>query len=209
MPFEEPTTHEHPVSDPKKILATKEEILAAWGQLPEEHQATIAFALLEGLMKSELRPWLQEALALRWPLETTMLATTFPAVQITRDDLVQAHFNEDEIAQLTDDDLVGIGRTMREHFIYDVFWPALEYCTADLLEKKRQQSFREILEKTTAVDGDYFDWMSEIDRYVWMLAGCSVYDLPDFDSRSMFESGLSATEVANEVLSEAGVTLSQ
>ena len=50
----------------------------------------------------------------------------------------------------------------------------------------------------------YENWMRLVDEEVWSIAGCSVYDLPDFCSRDMFESGVSAEEAAREVLEEAG-----
>lgn len=207
MPVENPAANHQQESDPKKIFAAKEVILATWQQLPEEHQATMVLVLLDDVMKGEQRAWLREALVLRWPLQTNELASAFPVVQLTRKDLVQACLTQEEIGLLTDEDLHLVAQTMRNHHVHDVFWPELEYVVTDLLEKKRQRPFQERLEAVTAVDGDYFAWMNQIDRYVWTLAGCSVYDLQDFDSRPLFTSGATAEEVANQVLDDAGFDL--
>ena len=184
-----------------------ETMLEAWQQVPVDQQAEVILELLTGLMETDQRPQTQAAIAGRWPIETKHLATSLPPVAITRDDLVEASFHPDEIAQITDADLLIIARTMRDHYVHDVFWPQLEYVTAGVLEEKRQRSVREILEETSATDGPFYTWMAEIDRHVWALAGCSVYDLPDYSFRSMFEDEVTPGEAVNRVLEEAGFDL--
>lgn len=184
-----------------------EELLAAWQELPVDQQTTLVLELMTGLMETDQKPEIQAAIASRWPIETKHLATGLPPVALTRDDLVEASFHQDEIAQITDADLLTIARTMRDHYVHDVFWPELEYVTASVLEKKRQRSFGETLEEISAADGPFYTWMAEIDRYVWTLVGCSVYDLPDYSFRSMFDDEVAAEEAANRVLEEAGFDL--
>ena len=50
-------------------------------------------------------------------------------------------------------------------------------------------------------------WMKEVDDAVWAIAGCSVHDLPDYCFRDAFDGGVSAEEVAREVLEEEGFPL--
>lgn len=52
---------------------------------------------------------------------------------------------------------------------------------------------------------DFSSWMETIDCHVWMLAGCSVYDLSNCDFSSMFEAGFAPAEVANNIVIESGV----
>ena len=183
------------------------ELLTAWQQLPAEQQVAVTLGLLGALMDSEQEPAIREAIASRWPIATSLLATAFPVVDITRDDLIEAGFHQDEIGYITDADLLTIARTMRDHAVHDAFWPELEYTTAALLEEKRQRSFREILEETSAADGPFYRWMAAVDRHVWTLAGCSIYDLPDYDFRSMFDDDVVPAESVNRVLEEAGFDL--
>ncbi len=125
-----------PGFDAESLHTLKNGLFEAWEQLPPEHQATALLVLLEELMESNYRAWIKETIGLRWPIETELLATAFPRIQITRDDLVQAHIYEDDVAQLTDEDLRTISQTMREHYIHDVFWPELAYVANGILEEK-------------------------------------------------------------------------
>lgn len=204
MPVENPAANDQPEQNPKKIFAAKDEILVTWQLLPEEHQATMLLVLLDDVMKGEQRAWLREALALRWPLETGELATAFPAVQLTREDLEQACFSEDEIAQFSDEDLRLVGQTMRDHYVHDVFWPEFEYVVTDFLEKKGQRPFQERLAESSAAAQPFYAWMAAIDQQTWALVGCSIYDLPDADFQSMFGEEMTPAEVVNRVLEVAG-----
>lgn len=126
--------------NPENLHTLKNDPFETWEQLPPEHQATVLLVLLEKLMESNYRIWIKQAIGLRWPIETELLATAFPRVQITRDDLRRAHLYEDDIAQLTDEDLRTISQTMREHYIHDVFWPELAYVANEILEEKSRAS---------------------------------------------------------------------
>ena len=47
-------------------------------------------------------------------------------------------------------------------------------------------------------------WMQQVDQVVGNIAfGLSVHDLPDFNSRDMYESGSTAQEAAEEALAGA------
>ena len=207
MPVEQSRQLTNPHVSPERIEEINGKITGLWELLPSEHQAALALVLLNGLMGGEEWPGLMEAMAQQWPLDTELLSTAFVLVNITREDLVQVHFNEEEIEKLTDDDLKTIAQTMRDHYVHDVFWPELEYVTAAVLEKKQQRRIQQRLEDAAADDTPFNTWMSQIDRQVWLLAGCSVYDLPDSNFRLMFADGVTPVEAANTVLSEAGFGL--
>lgn len=193
------------VPSAENLHTLKGNLFAAWEHLPLEHQATTTLLLLEKMLESDFRAWVRQTISLRWPLETELLPTAFTLIQITREDLVEAHFHEDEIAQLTDEDLKTIAQTMRDHYVHDVFWPELAYVTEGFLEARNKHNLQQRLEEASAADADFQAWMSQIDKLTWTTAGCSIYDLPDCNFRSMFAGGISPGEVVNQVLEEAGV----
>ncbi len=50
----------------------------------------------------------------------------------------------------------------------------------------------------------YEQWMQDVDQVVGAIAfGLSVHDLPDFNSRDLFESGTTAQDAAEEALENA------
>lgn len=194
-----------PGSDPENLHMLKNRLFEAWKQLPQEHQATVLLVLLEKLMEGNYKGWIKEAISLRLPVETDLLAAAFPSVLITRDDLRRAHLYEDDIAQLTDEDLHTISQTMREHYIHDVFWPELAYVANGFLEEKTRAIPQQAEVDTAQVA--FQKWMEQVDDFVQQIAGCSVYDLPDCDFYSMFQDGASPAESANGAVSEAGLDL--
>ncbi len=119
------TNQEKGQSDPEHILKLKDEVLERLGQLPAEHQATIALVTINAVMAGEWGQWLKEAIALRHPPEAATSERLFPITALSREDLKQAHFSDEEIAQLTDNDLQDIARKMEDHFVDDVFWDEL------------------------------------------------------------------------------------
>lgn len=195
---------EKPSPSPENLPELKERVVAAWEQLPPEHQATMLLVLLEKLMEGDYRAWIKQAISLRWPLETELLPTAFTLIKITREDLVEAHFHEDELAQLTGEDLQTIAKTMRDHYVHDVFWPELTYVTEGILEAKNKRSLEQRLEEASAADADFQAWMSQIDKLTWTTAGCSIYDLPDFDFRSRFADSMTPEEAVSQALEESG-----
>jgi len=46
-------------------------------------------------------------------------------------------------------------------------------------------------------------WMKEVDDRVYMLAGCSVYDLPDYLCRDWYDDGMTPSEAAVWAIKEA------
>lgn len=46
----------------------------------------------------------------------------------------------------------------------------------------------------------YEEWMKQVDRHVYSLAGVSVHDLGDFMSRDMYQDGCDPEEAAQEAL---------
>jgi hypothetical protein len=46
--------------------------------------------------------------------------------------------------------------------------------------------------------------MEQVDKAVWAMAGCSVYDLPDIDYYSLFAVGSTPQQAADAALLDAG-----
>jgi len=51
---------------------------------------------------------------------------------------------------------------------------------------------------------EFEKWLADVDAEVQARAGVSYKDLPDFLYRDAFDSGISATATAADVLAEAG-----
>lgn len=135
MTAENPTLSTPPSQEANSIRKSKEQLLSAWEKLPTEHKATMALVLVTDIMAGAYRPWLQSTIATQWPLQTGQLETAYPHLDITKDDLRQVHIEEEEIEQITPVHLRRIAQTMREHYIYDVFWPELQHVSGLLLEE--------------------------------------------------------------------------
>lgn len=188
----------------ENVQTITNKIKELWHTSPQEFQANLALQLLGDVMESDERDAIREAFNANWPLTPQTLEKSYPHIAISRDDLGNARFNQEEIDQITDEDLTAISKTMCERYINNFFWPELEYVTANLLEQKEQLNIRERLAKALSEDGLFYAWMNKIDQHVWQVAGCSIYDLPDYNFREMFEDSADPAEVVNTVLSEAG-----
>lgn len=203
MPIEQPRSQNNPASI-EQGRDIQDQITVLWNLLPESQQAIFALTLISWLMEGEQKHQFREAIDERWPVTTDTIYATFGLIQLTRQDLIRAHFNGAEISLLSDEDLTTIAQTMRDHYVHDVFWPELEYVTTAVLEEKRP-SIIERHKETTAKDADFYNWMSEIDSHVWSIVGCSVYDLPDAQFRDHFNAGLDTAEVVNTLLAGSGL----
>ncbi len=69
-------------------------------------------------------------------ITTDRLADEIPHFHITRDDLEQAQLDEDDLSQLTDDDIDNIATAMRNHFIQDLFWEELQHMARLAIEQE-------------------------------------------------------------------------
>lgn len=49
----------------------------------------------------------------------------------------------------------------------------------------------------------YEQWMEKADDIVWNKMGCSIYDLPDFCSRDMYDDGDSPARAAGKAIRSA------
>jgi hypothetical protein len=87
-------------------------------------------------MSSQYMSEFREAIDTRWPVKPKSLHATFALVSLSHDDLRRAHLDEAELAQLSDDDLVEIAGTVRNHFVQDVFWEEVEYVARTMLEQR-------------------------------------------------------------------------
>lgn len=57
------TSEQQPL-DVQQILALKDTIRAAWGQLPVEHQASLLLVLIRRVLEGEYGQWLAEVIRL-------------------------------------------------------------------------------------------------------------------------------------------------
>ncbi len=134
MPVErKPNAHPIP-DDSETLLATKEQILALWQSLPDEHQATMAATILDGVMSGEYRRWFQVVIANRWPLATEQLDTTYPLIELSELDLQQANLPDEDIARLSPEHRDTIAQMMRLNYIHNLFWPGLRQTANTYLE---------------------------------------------------------------------------
>ncbi len=124
---------------PTEILALKGEIFDRFQQLPAEHQASLTLALLNGLKQGEWGEWLRGAIEISWPQQAEPEEKLFPITGISREDLQQVHFSEDQIAQLTDEDMGKIAESMADHYVNDLFWDELKFHTQEVLDDKGQR----------------------------------------------------------------------
>src|SRR5258708_6709054 len=89
--------------NPEDVLKLKDIVLEHWQQLPAQHQASMALVLLATMMEGEWGDWLRNAIALRWPIEIPQQSTL--SFGVSREYLKKVHLSEQDIAQLTDEDL--------------------------------------------------------------------------------------------------------
>jgi len=192
-------------SSPTEILQAKESLLAAWAQLPVDHQATMVLVLVQELQQSEWGAWVQEAIATTWPQEPSTAVLPFPVISLDRTTLRRA-FSAAEVARLTDEQIAHIAEEMGIGFQLDPgFWYVVEMIGSRLLEEKAAAELVPLLPTDfTDNEADFAAWMQAVDRAVWQLAGCSIHDLPDCNFRPLFNDGLTPLEMAQEALQDAG-----
>src|SRR5258708_7289555 len=126
-------------SNPEQILKIKDELLKRFRQLPVEHQALMALVIVSEVIEGEWASWLQGAVETQWVLKIDPQKRLFPLTSISREDLKRANFTEEEIAQLTNEDMTKIARTMEDHYVYDMFWDELKFNTEQVLEGKESK----------------------------------------------------------------------
>ncbi len=57
----------------------------------------------------------------------------------------------------------------------------------------------------SAQEQKFAEWMQAVDQAVWNIVFCSVYDLPDYDYRSLFAANIPPLEAAQEALEAVGL----
>jgi hypothetical protein len=97
-----------------------------------------ALDLLDEVMSSQYASAFREAIDTRWPVKPKSLHATFALVSLDHEDLQRAHLDEAEMAELSDDDLMEIAGTVRNHFVQDVFWDEVEYVARAMLEQRER-----------------------------------------------------------------------
>jgi hypothetical protein len=85
-----PGSHQ-PTVEPETLRTLKSEIMAAWAQLPPEHQATMALVLLDTIMNGEWGVWMREAIDTLWQVVYGCTPTETAAEQ-SEENLDTRHF---------------------------------------------------------------------------------------------------------------------
>ena len=198
-------------ANPENIIHLKDELLSLWEQLPSEHRATMALVLFDEIQQSEWGAWLKEAIELKWGKEQQKTEQAYPVISLSRNALHQI-FTQEEVAQFSDNEIQliaeGIGAGLN---LNPSFWNVVETTgrslleSHDLISKRPLEIYQAVSDRDSEDEGtDFSQWMEAVDQSVWMIAGCSVHDLPDCNFRSMFDDGATPAEMANEALKEAG-----
>jgi hypothetical protein len=131
-----------PDQDPRhmeQLVRLKDGLLDLFGQLPAEHQATIGLVVVKTIMDGEWGAWFKDALSKRYGLDQAKPSEASPIRPISRDDLRETHLTEEQIAQLTDENLGQIAKTIHDHLMNDTFWDELPYITEHILAMKRKK----------------------------------------------------------------------
>lgn len=129
-----------PQPSPENLLQLKGEVISQWDQLPPEHQASMALVLYTQVLEGEYGPWLRSSTKVLDQRESDTPFKSLPVIRLTPEHLAQAQLTEDEITQLSDEDLRFIGYEIVRHYTNDVFWQELEFQARKVLEDKQQDS---------------------------------------------------------------------
>jgi hypothetical protein len=127
-----------PSPDPEQILALKDRLLECWKQLPSEHQATMGLVLVNSLVVGEWGVWFTEALDTQYGTNLSTPAEPSPMRSVSRDDLRESFLTEEQIAQLTDEDLTRITQKIHKHLMEDVFPEEIPYVAEHILALKQE-----------------------------------------------------------------------
>src|SRR5258708_36202857 len=101
-------------AESERLLNLKDIVLEHFQRLPAEHQASMGLVLVSSIVDGEWGTWFREALLSRFGLEHVEGAGVLRPV--TRTDLQEVGFSQQEIGQLTDDDLSTIATMITEHW---------------------------------------------------------------------------------------------
>jgi hypothetical protein len=75
----------------------------------------------------------------------------FPITSVTRADLVSAGFSQQQVSQLTDEDMQQIASAMEDIYGDNGYWEDLDLCTKRTLERKEEDA---VLERDEHIAGD-------------------------------------------------------
>ena len=128
-----------PQPSPEHLLQLKDSIFEQWGQLPPEHQASMALVLYTQVMAGEYGPWLHSSIRGMEQKETQGPYKFLPVLRITPKHLTQTELTQEEIARLDEEDLRYISHEIVRHYTNDVFWEELEFLARKTLDEKHQE----------------------------------------------------------------------
>ena len=215
---------ERPRVTAETLLSSKEDIFRAWKHLPSEHQATVTLVMINEVLQGEWGAWLFNAFSLQYAerkeenaylntapsMETEASTLTFPVITISRSHLKRV-FSEEEVAQFTDQEIAQIAEEMRIDFTVDPgFWYAVEMTGRRILTERDEppedvgHQLPDSEQQNQYDEAAYTDWMQTVDEVVWQMAACSVYDLPDYEFRMLFDDDVIPAYAAEQALIAAG-----
>lgn len=131
---------EQPKPTPEELLQTKDRVLEQWRLLPAEHQATMLLVLLNEIRSTDMSDWTRSAIATSYPTEEPS-KNLLPFPIVTREKLAELDLDEQQLATLTDDDLMAIAESIQASYNHDEFWDemmdqVLEFHTEQVLKAK-------------------------------------------------------------------------
>src|SRR5258708_20600221 len=128
--------HEQNRAESERRVSLKDIGLERWRQLPAEHQASLGLVLVSSIVDGEWGTWFRDALSSRFDLEHAEgMGVLRP---ITHADLQEVGLSQQEIGQLTDDDLSKIAKMITDHWTQDVFRDDLLVIAEMVLEGKHK-----------------------------------------------------------------------
>ena len=134
MHIEQDPSYQPPApSDPHE--REMEQMDSLWQKLPDAHKVSLVLRFADTILTNEYRPYLLYIMAQKWPLNTGELASAYPRIEITEQDLIQIGLDDEEVAQLTTEHRQQMAEEMRTHYIRDLFWPELHHIANLYLEK--------------------------------------------------------------------------
>ena len=127
----------NPQTTPEQLHQLKDGLFEQWGQLPPEHQASMALVLYTQVMAGEYGSWLRSSVKVMEQKETHGPYKFLPIVRISPAHFTQTDLTEEEIARLDEEDLRYISYEIVRHYTNDVFWEELEFLARKSLDEKK------------------------------------------------------------------------
>ena len=129
-----------PVTSPDEVQQLKESILDKWRLLPPDEKADVMVEQLRDVLGRTLGEPLHQELALEEDNGTDPLEKVFPLTGVSRADLKRVGFSQEQIEQLSDEDMQAIARIMEDAYVEASFWDDLEYAAGKVSQESRSEN---------------------------------------------------------------------